>query len=488
MTSSANSVPTDQTSSEPHAVRRTQTLGEHISGVANGAMTYSGVAASVGTFALFGLSLSSAGPAYFWSWPVVTVPVAFMVLVFAELSSHYPRAGVMYEWPRILVGRAMGWWVGWIYLFGSAALLAATYFVVAVICVPLFGIADTLDNQLWLAGLALVVATVFNVIGLEVLGRFTLWGAMAELVIMLGIVTVVLVGGHGGSVHNLVDTGGTGSTFGKWLPGFLGGGVFSALFVMYTFENAGTLGEETVNGPKQAPRAILGSFLFTFVVGLYFLGVFLSRTPNIGRAEAAPYPPLYIMDHSLPHWLSTVYLVLLLELTLLAGNVYMAAVSRQVFGMARGGELPFSRGLRRISRRGNPWVAVLVVAAVSAIPFAFASSFTVLATGATAAMYVPYVLVIGTVLYARLRHKWPRKEAPFSLGRFGTVVNVLALMGATAIMVNLVWFRSTTDPVWHFGIPVAFWLIGLPVLGGGVYYLLHQRGRSQTEVDAEAEA
>ncbi len=401
----------------PETTRRG--LTKHISGAANAAMTYSGVAASVGTFSLFGLSLTTAGPAYFWSWPVVAVPVLFMVLMFAELSSHYPFAGVMYEWPRLLAGRAVGWWIGWIYLFASTALLAATYFIIAIICVPLFGIANTLTNELWLAAIALVVATLMNILGLDLLGRFTLWGALGEFVIMIGIVSIVLIFGHGGSVHNLVDTGGTGTTFGKWLPGFLGGGIFSAIFVMYTFENSGTLGEETVSGAKQAPRAVIGSFIFTFIVGLYFLGVVLARIPSIHAAEASPYPPLYVMNHSLPAWVGKVYLILLLELTFLAANVYMAAVSRQVFGMARGGDLPFSRTLTRASRKGNPWVAVLVVAAFSAIPFAFASSFVVLATGATAAMYVPYVIVLATLLYARLRHGWPRGPAPFRLGRWG---------------------------------------------------------------------
>ena len=39
----------------------------------------------------------------------------FVALVFAELASHYPVAGALYEHSKFNVGPAFGWFVGWFY-------------------------------------------------------------------------------------------------------------------------------------------------------------------------------------------------------------------------------------------------------------------------------------------------------------------------------------------------------------------------------------
>jgi amino acid transporter len=162
------------------------------------------------------------------------------------------------------------------------------------------------------------------------------------------------------------------------------------------------------------------------------------------------------------------------EIALLAGEVNVTTVSRQVFAMGRAGQLPFSGQLSKTSGNGTPWMAVLVVVVLSAIPFGFAKTIAVLGTGATAAMYLTYIGVIGTMLYARLRYHWPAKKAPLTLGRWGLPLNVAALVSAIALFVNLVWFRPGTDPYWRLHIPVAIWLIGLPVVIGLIYYVVYQ--------------
>jgi len=449
--SATNGLLSREESVQPFGLKRALTA------VANGSLVYAAVGASIGTFALFGFALATSGPASFWAWPVVAIPVFLIVLMFAELASHYPFAGSMYEWPRILAGRRVGWWIGWLWLFAGLVVTAGTYFVVALVAVPLFGLADTTTNLLACAAVGLVVAGVLNATGIAFLGRLSKIGVITELVIMLGFVTLVAVFGHG-SIGNLVSTAGTAPTFGKWLPAVLAGGAFVPLFVLYLFENSGTLGEETIDAQRNAPKAILGTFLFAVLVGGYFLFVFNWRIPSLHAASASAYPPLYVIDAALPHWMAKVYLVLVGEIALLAGEVNVTTVSRQVFAMGRAGQLPFSGHLSKTSGNGTPWVAVLVVVVLSAIPFGFAKTIAVLGTGATAAMYLTYIGVLGTMLYARLRYRWPAKKAPLTLGRWGLPLNVAALISAIALFVNLVWFRPGTDPTGGFTSP---WQSGL---------------------------
>ena len=63
----------------------------------------------------------------------------------------------------------------------------------------------------------------------------------------------------------------------------------------------------------------------------------------------------------------------------------------------------------------------------SAIPFIQFSGPTVIAVGATASIYLSYLLGNLAVMRARTRG-WPKTKAPFSLGRWGKVVNVVAIV------------------------------------------------------------
>ena len=46
----------------------------------------------------------------------------------------------------------------------------------------------------------------------------------------------------------------------------------------------------------------------------------------------------------------------------------------------------------------------------------------------------------------------------------------MALVAAIATLVDLVWARDATNPVWKLDIRVSYWLIGMPLVIGIVYY------------------
>jgi amino acid transporter len=58
----------------------------------------------VGIYSLFVLGLGTGGPRYLWLLPIVVVGQMFVALVFAELGSHYPIAGALFQWGKNLVG------------------------------------------------------------------------------------------------------------------------------------------------------------------------------------------------------------------------------------------------------------------------------------------------------------------------------------------------------------------------------------------------
>ena len=50
---------------------------------------------------------------------IVILGQTFVALNFAELSSHFPVAGSIYQWSKRLSNRTLGWFTGWIYFWAG---------------------------------------------------------------------------------------------------------------------------------------------------------------------------------------------------------------------------------------------------------------------------------------------------------------------------------------------------------------------------------
>jgi amino acid transporter len=443
-------------------------------------MTYACAGITAGIFSLFAFALGSSGPTFFWGWLIVGVSVFLACLNYAELASHYPFAASIYHWPSYLAGKRAGWWVGWLYLGALLSLLAAYVVVMPAILGPLFGFTPGRWAIVGISVGFIVIGMLLNLLGIDILGRLTVWGVAAELAILFALSVLVYIFGPHASPSILFKTGGSG----PWLSGFLGGGVFVGLWALFTFETAGTLGEETIDAKRQAPKAILGAAGMSILAGAVFIFLFLLSIPNLGATMKSTSPIQDIITNSLSGGFAKLYLVVIAWVLFLAINMLFTAMVRHIFGMARAGQLPFSETLAKTRRNGEPWVAAVVIAVLTSLPLIIITqNLTVLVTGAIAAIYVPYVLVLGITLFARLRG-WPKASAPFKLGRWGIPINIVALVATTATLVNLVWPRTVTNPVWKLNIRVSYWLIGIPLVIGIVYYALVMHRRLGSQDDA----
>src|SRR5207302_1992095 len=80
-------------------------------------------------------------------------------------------------------------------------------------------------------------------------------------------------------------------------------------------------------------------------------------------------------------------------------------------------------------------IGAFVIGAIAAVPFIQFAGAAVIAVGATASIYLSYLL--GNLAFLRARTKgWPKTEAPFKLGAWGMVVNVVAVLWGIAMMLN----------------------------------------------------
>jgi len=129
-------------------------------------------------------------------------------------------------------------------------------------------------------------------------------------------------------------------------------------------------------------------------------------------------------------------------------------------------------------------VAIAILAAVPLIQFSGAGIIAIAATGM---IYLSYFLGNLAILRARL-NGWPKTPAPFKLGRWGLVVNVVGLLYGAAMLINFAWPRAASNPTpkqtglllnFHIGflngIPILWTVIVVIALIGVIYYAITGR-------------
>src|SRR5688500_3863598 len=93
-----------------------QELKRSIGSFSSFAAGFSYISILTGLFQMFHLGYGIAGPAFFWTWPVVLTGQLLVALCFAELASRYPLSGGVYQWAKFTGNHFYGWMTGWIYL------------------------------------------------------------------------------------------------------------------------------------------------------------------------------------------------------------------------------------------------------------------------------------------------------------------------------------------------------------------------------------
>jgi len=463
------------------------------------AVAFSYISPSTGIFALFALGLTTIGGFFFWSWPIVAVGQFLIALTFAEVSSHFPVAGSVFQWSKYLSGKTHSWFTGWIYLFAGVLTITAVMVTLPIALIPAFDgmgwhMANNLSNQRWVALVALVTVTLLNGFGVRVVALINNTGVLFEILGMVVFAFILALFHNHQGIGVITHSGGTSVTVSTFLVA-----IFMSLFVIYGFDTAATLAEETKNPRREAPRAILYSVVGAFLIGGFFIWALLMAVPNLKTGIAKGLTPADVINANFSNAFATTYLVVVSAAIFVCLLSIQANVIRLAFGMARDEQLPASGQLRRVHPRlHTPFVACVVVALLAAVPVIQYAGATYLAIAATGMIYLSYFLGGLAVLRARLRG-WPHAPAPFSLGRWGIPVSVLGLAWGGAMLVNFAWPRAVSNPTpvqtgnlldfhwaWLNHRPV-LWTVVVVVTGVGAAYFGAVQRRKPAHLQAPAE-
>jgi amino acid transporter len=469
------------------------------------AVAFSYISPSTGIFTLFALGLTTLGGVFIWSWPVVALGQFIIALNFAEISSHYPVAGSVFQWTKFLASRSYSWFTGWIYLFAGILTVTSVVATLPLALVPaLNGLgwhslgagdsATALNTQLTLAAITLVVVTVLNIYGVKLVSIINNTGVIFEILGMFVFAIVLLAFHNHQGFHVVTNSAG----FHVEPASFLAA-MFMSLFVIYGFDTASTLAEETKDPRRAAPKAVLYSVVGAFIIGGVFLLGVLVAIPNLHTATSgAGWNPAQVITANFPSAFATLYLFVVSAAIFVCCLSIMAATIRLCFGMSRDNQLPGSKFLSRVSPSLHTpvWCCVAVMA-IAAIPFIQFSGAAIVAIAATGMIYLSYFLGNIVILRARMRG-WPRRPAPFKLGRWGMLVNVVGLLYGGAMLINFAWPRIASNPkpsqtggLLHLnfldGIPILWTVAVFIVLVGAVYYLAVGRNKAFAPITAPPE-
>ena len=478
------------------------------------AVAFSYISPSTGIFTLFILGISLAGGFFWWSWPIVVIGQLIIGLNFAEVSSHFPVAGSVYQWTKYLSNRTYSWFTGWIYLFAGVLTVAAVVATVPLVLIPLlnsvFGtsIGTDFDTERNVAALVLLSTTLLSIFGVRLVAIVNNTGVVFEILGMVVFALILVLFYHHQSVSVFTDTSYLGSGFNAQAGTFLAA-MFMSLFVIYGFDTASTLAEETKNPRREAPRAVIAAIIGAAIIGAIFLFAVVIAIPgdmskfiadiNAGKI---PFPLVTIIESNFPGWAANIYLFVVFAAIYVCCLAIQTSTIRLAFGMARDGKLPVSRALSSVhSGLHTPIWSCITVGVLAGLPLLYYAGAALIAIGATGMIYLSYILGNVAILLARLRG-WPKEDAPFKLGQWGLIVNILGLAWGVLMEINFLWPRNAvvggqnpplsalpkiTIPGFLSNVPIYEFTLGAIIVVGFVYWVIAQRTAPRTAA-AAAEA
>ncbi|KGI77634.1 APC family permease [Oleiagrimonas soli] len=455
-------------------------------------LLFTAVGSIIGSGWLFG-ALSAAqiaGPASILAWGIGGVMIILIGLCYAELGTMFPVSGGVVRFPHFAFGSFASYTLGWITWLAVASttsieVLAALQYSTNYL--PWLQHLQDGVPVLTGAGFAVAVAmlalfSLINVVGIRWFARLNNALVWWKLIIIVVVIVAFLMTAFDGA--NFTGGAQDHADAGGFMP-FGWSGVFASIatagivFSYLGFRQGVELAGETHNPQRNVPIAIIGSVLITGVIYVALQIAFIGALPpgalvdgwaHIGTSFsggldhiAATYGPLAAMATVMGlTWLAVLLYIDAFISPADTGLIYTTVTARISYAMGRNGNAPSA--LAKVSRRGVPWVSVIVTFVAGMIfllPFpgwqklvGFVTSATVLSFGS------------GPLALVAMRRQLPAQRRPFRLPG----MHVLAFLGFLSS--NLIVYWSGWDIVWKLMIAV---LIGYVVL------LLHEwRSRGNT--------
>jgi amino acid transporter len=480
-----------------HRLGYAQQLFRQMGGFSNFAISFSIISILTGAILLYGYGLKFAGPIINTvGWPLISALTLCVAASMAELASAYPTAGGLYFWAYRLGGRGWAWTTAWLNMIGQITItaginVAASIYIIGAItrifnipadaAVPIFGSTTSWYFQIFVMVLIMIPQVLINIQGIRLTARLNDFSVYWHIVGVAVIVALLIfLGQHHNSLSFMFSSStsinpldASSADLGQSVPEpalVFGNFKFpSPLFALvpgltelyraaplllcfllatlqaqwtYTgYDASAHVAEETVMARLNSAWGVFLSVAVSAVVGYIVLLALTWSIPDGKVAETAAdaYPVLYIVYNNLSTFFANVVAVIIGVAMWLCGLASITSMGRMWYAFARDDGMPGSGLIKQVSPKYRTPVWSIVVTSVLAVLIClYAAAFFVVTSISTITLYLAYMFPI----YLNWRNKrrgqgefTTRETAPWSIGSWGPLVNVVAIVWVLIISV-----------------------------------------------------
>jgi amino acid transporter len=428
-------------SGSPPALLREFTLSSAFS------LAFAFISPIVGLYSIFSLGLVTAGPSFWFGFPIVLAAQMLVALVFGMLASRFPFEGSIYQWSRHLGGQSYAWFAGWTYAWTlpiamATVALGGAHFLAALL--NLDPNSRFITSALSVGLLA--VATWGNTHGRNILKAIIGLCILAEVVGSIGVGIALL------SMHRLhspsillqsTDFLGDGAPGSTIFDSKLAASIALAGWAFLGFESAGSIAEEVQDPERVIPRAMIWSLLSVAVVVGFTAFALILAVPNVLTVSATSDPVADTLSQAFGPFGARVVLAVF-TIGFLACIVSMqASVSRVLWAFARDDALPASGWLKRLSGPDRLPVNAILLAGYVALAMylcSFTRLYPTLVAFTTVGFYIAFGFPVLAAAHSLLSGSW--RPGPFNLGKLTAPIILGASIWILFETFNIAWPRS----------------------------------------------
>ena len=397
-----------------------------------------GLVVASSTLVTLGNGFGLSGPAFVIPAFVALVVSILIALSYAELANMIPGAGMVGDYTAPALGRlaaifaVLGGYIVLAFAAGAAESLVAGVSINDLIpAVPPLAVAVIL----------IAFFFVINLLGVELFGKaqVLLTGILIATIVVLGMVGLLGLGGGTPVSGVSFNPAGWGQltqmlTLGIWL--YIG------------IEFVCPMSEEIRNPERNIARAMILGLVAIFVADMLF--GFAMAFYTKGDALASSTVPQVLGAENIA---GRTGLIWVSAMTLLAAassiDTLIAATPRMLYGLAREGMLP--KIFAYINPRfRTPWVSILAVTLLVALPLAFSINIdTIITLVLIAAVTWLLSYIIAQVDVMVLRRKYPEARRPFKTP-FYPAPQIIGIAACVYMIFNVHPDPAMRNTIWLF--------------------------------------
>ena len=411
-----------------------QELFRTMGGFSNFAISFSIISVLTGAVTLYGYGLRMGGPFEMAvGWPLVAVGTLAVALSMAELASALPTSGSVYHWATKLGGRSWGWFTAWLNIAGNITVLAGVDYGCALFVTPLLGLQSTKANLLVVYACILVSHAIINHFGIRLvawLNDFSVTVHIVGVVVIVGALLIFAPQKPVAFVLTKVSNNADGWPY--WWAFILG--LLQAQWTFTGYDASASVAEETVDPRRRAAWGMVLAVVVSGVVGyllLIALTLSIDNIPDVlGATDSGgnEIPAvLTILIRALGSRAGTVFSWLTVMAMWFCGLSAVTWCSRVIYAFARDEGMPRSSLWCKVGSHQTPANAIWLSIAISFAAAVYSGAYAVVTSISVIALYASYIVPVFLEWKATRRGEGFRR-GPFHLGKYGRVINVIALI------------------------------------------------------------